>query len=1067
RMEDDDEIASAMEAFADDEIPDDGMDDMFADADTDFDDGDSNAVSPVKGLNQTVLFTEEDTLPSSVPPPSKKHFHVLQEIFGHSSFRPMQWKIINAVLSGQDNCVVMATGYGKSLCYQFPAIYNNGVAVVVSPLISLMEDQVLALQSMNVEACFLGSAQLKKGEVYENMYQGIYRVIYVTPEFADNCMNALQTLHKRVGITLFAVDEAHCVSQWGHDFRPSYRKLGNLRRTFPSVPILALTATATQQVRHDICNSLGLKNPEVSITNFDRPNLYLEVKHKNKCVKTDILPLMKRDEYGNYVADGSTIIYCPTKKQTEEVATQLEGYGVECGIYHAGIATQKKRNTHEMFVRDKITVIVATIAFGMGINKPDVRRVIHYGAPRDIESYYQEIGRAGRDGLPALCTVFYVPADFATHKFLLSQSHSESYKEYRMKMLRKMEDYLEIRTCRRIASLSHFTKNLPPDTLREDCCDNCSKNLVAKQSNKGKSRVEMALDEQGRYNFSKDARDLINATHDLKGMTAMGTIIMVLRGSNNSKVKPWWKSLSTFGAGKNRTESYWKALGKMLVSEDYLVETHTGGGGGGGGGGGWGRGRGRGFSKGKFEFSYDAISVSRKGNDVIDDPGYSFLLKPSAGMMDELRYVIKIARPGTAAVSDNKKQDIRSGNLLNPSNFLYKAPLQYKTMDRIKPDTDKTKAQPVKEKKAVDPEEEKLKVELYNSLIALRNRLGDESGFMPYLVANNRLLVSFTQERPTTITQLRKVEGMPEAKIQKFGTAFVHHIFEFCQRTGLKCDSKNRDENTDAPKIKVESDTTNNNSSSSFISSNKLYNSQSRLDDKAATSSGWISSTKKKSNSQTDFTEESNSMDYDDMFKDDFDDYEISESRNIKTDKSDNNAETVSKGKCEIILPKRETESQKSNIDFDKVDFGESDFYDDNDKSSSVRDSGINNIPTNSSMNFSNISDRLTPDDTKPIREGNSFSKNTNGNNSLLSRSLSGSQSKLSQAPSKKRKGAIFDDDSEEDDPISNQDSNTSTTDTEKYERILEANKRKLDNTGWINSKKMKAKMKKSSLFGK
>ncbi|ROT77560.1 putative Werner syndrome ATP-dependent helicase-like [Penaeus vannamei] len=339
--------------FPDDDFPDDDFpDDEFPDQ---FPDDDFEGMDDKKGsaLDCTTVY-EEETLPSGIPPPSKHHLEMLQKAFGHASFRPMQWKIIHAVLQGLDNCVVMATGYGKSLCFQFPPVYTGGVAVVVSPLISLMQDQVLALQASNIGACYLGSAQKNKSEVYTEMFAGMYRIVYVTPEFIDACPDVLKTLNKRVGISLFAVDEAHCVSQWGHDFRHTYRRLGVLRTDFPKIPILAVTATATKTVREDICTSLGLRSPEITITSFDRPNLYLEVKNKVKGIVENLTPFLVKESYGRYTTDGPTIVYCPTKKSTEEVYQALAGLGVKCVKYHAGMTPLQRDEAHKQFMYDKV-----------------------------------------------------------------------------------------------------------------------------------------------------------------------------------------------------------------------------------------------------------------------------------------------------------------------------------------------------------------------------------------------------------------------------------------------------------------------------------------------------------------------------------------------------------------------------------------------------------------------------------------------------------------------------------------------------------------------------------------
>ncbi|GFR90512.1 Werner syndrome ATP-dependent helicase-like protein [Elysia marginata] len=325
----------------------------------------------------TQLFEDE---PDDIHQPDDPSYQeVLKQYFGYSKFRPFQWKIINSVLNDKrDNCVIMATGYGKSLTFQFPSIYTKRVSVIISPLISLMQDQVHNLKASNIEACFLGSAQDNMGQVKDAMFRGKYRIVYVTPEYASTAIDQFKKLDQNIGIDLIAIDEAHCVSQWGHDFRASYRQLGILKKTFPKVPVLAVTATATVEVRNDICRSLQLINPNMTCTGFDRPNLFLSVSPKSGDIANDLRAEMKR--VGNkFSFDGPTIIYCPTKKATEDVIGALNGLNVACLPYHASLSLSARKKAHHSFLNDQIQVVVATVAFGMGIDKPDVRKVIHYG----------------------------------------------------------------------------------------------------------------------------------------------------------------------------------------------------------------------------------------------------------------------------------------------------------------------------------------------------------------------------------------------------------------------------------------------------------------------------------------------------------------------------------------------------------------------------------------------------------------------------------------------------------------------------------------------------------------
>ena len=475
----------------------------------------------------------------------------LKASFGYDSFRPLQEEIVEATLGGRDVLALLPTGGGKSLCYQLPALLRQGPTLVISPLIALMKDQVDALEAAGIPATYLNST-LDEDEArlrLRGLYEGRYRLLYAAPErlFAG----AFATRLEEWGVTAVAVDEAHCISEWGHDFRPEYRRLRELRQMLPGVPFLALTATATGRVREDICTQLQLSDPAVFVGSFNRPNLSYRVIDKEK-------PSRQVLDFVAARPDDSGIVYCQSRRSCESLAEHLRDHGVAAIPYHAGLADQVRSRNQEAFLRDDARVVCATIAFGMGINKPNVRFVVHHDLPRNIEGYYQETGRAGRDGLPAECLLLMRASDAARQIAFLDEIADPDQKRNAERLLRLMIDYAEGSGCRRRALLSYFGEEFPDTGCGS--CDNC---LEPKEQWDATTAAQKMLSTvlRARSFGSRDDAAFGLAHH-----------AEVLVGSDTERIRRWGHSaLSTHGIGKEHTRAEWLAIGRALVRQGLLT----------------------------------------------------------------------------------------------------------------------------------------------------------------------------------------------------------------------------------------------------------------------------------------------------------------------------------------------------------------------------------------------------------------------------------------------------------------------------------------------------------------
>lgn len=485
----------------------------------------------------------------------KKLKTLLKAVYDYDKFRPKQYEIINRIISGEDVCAVLSTGYGKSICFQIPALYLDKPAIIISPLISLMDDQRLILEELGISSCCYNSKASDKFQMKKDIMQFKYQFVYITPESIVHMKDFLVALEEKQGISLIAIDEAHCISSYGFDFRKSYREITFFKEILPNVPILAVTATATDVVARDIISVLGLETEDPIKMSFDRSNLYLEVNSKSKSISDDIVPIIKKHE------NEAIIIYCLTQKETVKIAETLKVHKIKCGIYHAGLENEKKEKTHHDFIKGKINVVAATIAFGMGINKSDVRVVIHYGSPKNIEGYYQEIGRAGRDGNKSYCYAFYNLRDFKIQEGFIAMCNNSSYQKTQIKLLEKIKNYMTTKKCRRRILLEYFDEEYE----QEKCnfCDNCC--LETKKPSKVTSVQQ---------NITKETKMLINLMESIKKSYGATMYIDILRKSKNKKVNTIMRKSKFYGIGKHKSVGWWKELIENLVNMGYLQSVY-------------------------------------------------------------------------------------------------------------------------------------------------------------------------------------------------------------------------------------------------------------------------------------------------------------------------------------------------------------------------------------------------------------------------------------------------------------------------------------------------------------
>lgn len=472
----------------------------------------------------------------------------LKKYFGHDQFRPLQAEIVDDALNDRDVFALLPTGGGKSLCYQLPAVLSEGLTVVISPLIALMKDQVDGLTENGIAATFLNSSLGKKdaAQRYAKLFAGDYQVLYVAPERL--MLGGFLEDLKKWNVCRFAVDEAHCISEWGHDFRPEYRQLAELRKRFPDTPFMALTATATDRVRDDIVKQLNLRTPTNYVASFNRPNLAYRIEQK-QAVFRQILKFVQSRPFE------SGIIYCFSRKATEQTADRLRQEGIEALPYHAGMTPLQRAKNQEAFIRDEVKIVCATVAFGMGIDKPNVRYVIHQDIPKNIEGYYQETGRAGRDGLPSDCVLYFSPGDVAKQLNFIAEKEPKE-REVAKEQLRQIVNYAESSHCRRKVLLDYFSENWTEGNCGN--CDNC---------NQPKETFDGTI----------PAQKFMSCIFRVSQVSSFGVginhIVDILLGSRNEKVLKWGhERLSTHNIGGEYKRAEWQAFGRELIRNEFVFQ---------------------------------------------------------------------------------------------------------------------------------------------------------------------------------------------------------------------------------------------------------------------------------------------------------------------------------------------------------------------------------------------------------------------------------------------------------------------------------------------------------------
>jgi ATP-dependent DNA helicase RecQ len=595
---------------------------------------------------------------------------ILKNRFGYDSFRMNQQAAIESVLAKKDCVVLMPTGGGKSLCYQIPALILDGLTVVVSPLIALMKDQVDALRSNGIEAEFLNSTQTSREQtaVFQSIRQGTTKILYVAPERLLQSGDLFIDFLKSVKISLFAVDEAHCISSWGHDFRPEYIQLGKLKRLFPEIPVIALTATADRLVRKDIFERLMIPRAELFVSSFNRPNIHYRIEPKRNSYNQLLDYLESRREE-------SGIIYCLSRSSTESLAADLRDEGFSVLPYHAGLDKATRDKNQELFLNDEVKIVVATIAFGMGIDKSNVRFVVHCDLPKNIESYYQETGRAGRDGLESEALLFFSWGDVNKLKGFAEVEGNQRQTEIMLRKLNQMGEFGDLKTCRRKFLLSYFGEE-----LKENCgnCDNCLKDFET---------IDGTI-------IAQKALSAVYRTGQRMGLVYL---VDFLRGSQSQKIWDEHKALKTYGVGADVSKNEWFEYFRDLIAQGFLKQ-----------------------SDGQFP----VIQLTEKSLDVLKGNTSVELIK--------------------ATVKEERKQT------------LVAADVQY---DYFK--------------------------DLFVDLKKVRTEFAQAENLPPYVVFSDATLVEMATFLPHDLSEMRKISGVGELKLQKYGADFLEVVRDYCEKNDL------------------------------------------------------------------------------------------------------------------------------------------------------------------------------------------------------------------------------------------------------------------------------------------